>query len=302
MLRPLLCAPVPCWPVCRALCLAGALLLAGCAGSAPPAPWPGRLLGLLPADALLLGEQHDAAEHQRLQRQAVQWLAARGQLAAVVIEMAEHGHGTRGLPRQASQAQARAALQWNDAAWPWSSYGPVVMAAVAAGVPVLGGNLPRSRLRAAMDDAAWDRHLPAPALQRQYDALRQGHCGLLPEAQLVPMARMQIARDASLARTVQQALHPGQSVLLLAGNGHVLRRLGVPTHWPASLVSKVVVMQTLQTQSARTAIDDEADMVITTPALPPRDACAVLRRSRSGMAAPPALSSASPAATIAPRP
>ncbi|KAB7536511.1 ChaN family lipoprotein, partial [Verminephrobacter sp. Larva24] len=83
-----------------------------------------------------------------------------------------------------------------------------------------------SRLRAAMDDAAWDRHLPAPALQRQYDALRQGHCGLLPEAQLVPMARMQIARDASLARTVQQALHPGQSVLLLAGNGHVLRRLG----------------------------------------------------------------------------
>jgi len=176
------------------------------------------------------------------------------------------------------------------------------MAAVAAGAPVLGGNLPRSRLRAAMDDAAWDRHLPAPALQRQYDALRQGHCGLLPEAQLVPMARMQIARDASLARTVQQALHPGQSVLLLAGNGHVLRRLGVPTHWPASLVSKVVMMQTLQTQSARTEIDDEADMVITTPALPPRDACAVLRRSRSGMAAPPALSSASPAATIAPRP
>src|SRR6218665_2004542 len=195
MLRPLLCAPVPCWPVCRALCLAGALLLAGCAGSAPPAPWPGRLLGLLPADALLLGGQHDAGEQpdaadpQCLQRQAVQWLEARGQLAAVVIEMAEHGHGTRGLPRQASQAQARAALQWNDAAWPWSSYGPVVMAAVAAGAPVLGGNLPRSRLRAAMDDAAWDRHLPAPALQRQYDALRQGHCGLLPEAQLVPMAR-----------------------------------------------------------------------------------------------------------------
>src|SRR6218665_2630732 len=198
MLRPLLCDPGPCWPVCRALCLAGAPPRAGCPGGPPPAPGPGGLGGLLPADALLLGEQHDAAEHQRLKRQAVQWLAARGQLAAVVIEMAEHGHGNRGLPRQASQAQARAAPQWKDADWHWSSYGAVGMAAGAAGVPVLGVNLPRSRLRAAMDDAAWDRHLPAPALQRQYDALRQGHCGLLPEAQLVPMARMQIARDASL--------------------------------------------------------------------------------------------------------
>src|SRR3989344_106378 len=89
------------------------------------------------------------------------------------MEMAESGHSTQALPRDATDAQAQAALQWNDAAWPWKAYGPVVMAAVAAGVPVLGGNLPRAQMRAAMGEARWDQHLPAPALAQQHQALRE---------------------------------------------------------------------------------------------------------------------------------
>ena len=264
---------------------AAAALAAGCAtttpatlpATPPAAPWPDRLQALLPADVLLLGEQHDAPEHQRLQRDAVQWLAARGLLAAVVLEMAESGHSTRGLPRDATEAQAQAALQWNDAAWPWKAYGPVVMAAVAAGVPVLGGNLPRSALRATLSQEAWDQHLPAPALQRQYQALRDGHCGLLPEAQIAPMARVQIARDARMARTAQEALKPGQTVLLIAGAGHVLRSLGVPTHWPESLKSKVLLAQA---GIAQAAIKTEANAVVETPPLPPGDPCEALRQPR----------------------
>lgn len=264
---------------------AAAALAAGCAtttpatlpATPPAAPWPDRLQALLPADVLLLGEQHDAPEHQRLQRDAVQWLAARGLLAAVVLEMAESGHSTRGLPRDATEAQAQAALQWNDAAWPWKAYGPVVMAAVAAGVPVLGGNLPRSALRATLAQEAWDQHLPAPALQRQYQALRDGHCGLLPEAQIAPMARVQIARDARMARTAQEALQPGQTVLLIAGAGHVLRSLGVPTHWPESLKSKVLLAQA---GPAQAAIKTEANSVVETPPLPPGDPCEALRQPR----------------------
>ena len=45
----------------------------------PAAAWPERLQQWLPADVLLLGEQHDAPDHQRLQREAVAWLASRGQ-------------------------------------------------------------------------------------------------------------------------------------------------------------------------------------------------------------------------------
>ena len=269
------------WRAWWALAAGCALTVAGCAGplgATPPqsAPWPDRLQSLLPADVLLLGEQHDAPDHQRLQREAVQWLAARGQLAAVVMEMAERGHSTAGLPRGATPEQARAALVWNDAAWPWEAYGPVVMAAVAAGVPVLGGNLPRGELRAAMADAAWDQHLPPAALQRQHAAMQDGHCGLLPASQIAPMARAQIARDASLARTAQQALRPGQTVLLIAGGGHVLRSLGVPTHWPSKIQSKVVLAQSGPAPAAIKL--DDFDAAVETPAVEIKDHCATLRQ------------------------
>ena len=259
--------------------LALAVIAAGCASvleaSAPP-PWPERLQTLLPADVVLFGEQHDAPDHQRLQRDAVEWLVARGQLAALVIEMAERGQSTAGLPADATENQVRAALLWQDAAWPWPAYGPVVMAAVGAGVPVLGGNLPRSQMRAAMADAAWDAHLPAAALARQYDALREGHCGLLPETQIAPMVRIQIARDSAMAVTAREALRAGQTVLLVAGGGHVLRSQGVPTHWPENIQSKVVLAQS---GKARDAIKTEdADAWVSTPATPAQDHCTELRR------------------------
>ena len=63
--------------------LALAVIAAGCASvleaSAPP-PWPERLQTLLPADVVLFGEQHDAPDHQRLQRDAVEWLWPEGNL------------------------------------------------------------------------------------------------------------------------------------------------------------------------------------------------------------------------------
>jgi uncharacterized iron-regulated protein len=267
----------------RLAALALAALLSGCAAApgSPPSlqtPWPDRLQTLLPADVLLLGEQHDAADHQRLQREAVLWLAERGQLAALVVEMAERGHSTAGLPRNASDARVQTALAWQESAWPWAAYGPVGMAAVAAGVPVLGGNLPRSQMRAAMADAAWDGHLPAAALARQYAALREGHCGLLPESQIGPMARIQIARDAAMAQTAREAMRPRQAVLLVAGSGHVLRSMGVPTHWSEDIKSKVVVAQAGKSQAAIDLLAKDADAVAETPALPPRDACAELRQ------------------------
>ena len=271
-----------------------AAALAGCAAPATalggPA-WTAQIATLLPTDILLIGEQHDAPEHQQLQREAVQWLAARQQLAALVMEMAEAGHSTQGLPHDASEAQVQKALGWSDRAWPWTQYGPVAMAAVQAGVPVLGGNLPRAQMRDAMRNAQWDGHLSPEALQQQYQALRDGHCGLLPESQIPGMARIQIARDASMARVSAAARGPGRVVVLVAGGGHVLRHQGVPTHWPADFQSKVALAQSGQAQAG---INKETDLIITTPALPPQDHCADLRRS---MARP---ASAPPAAATAP--
>ncbi len=243
--------PRPAWRprVCSAMLLA--LGLAGCA-SLPPSVGKA-----LPADVLLLGEQHDAPSHQRLHHDTVSALASRGQLAALALEMADQGSSTRGLAPNADEAAVRQALRWNEAAWPWAPYGPAVMAAVRAGVPVLGANLPRSQMRAAMGDASLDTRLPAPALERQREAIREGHCGLLPTGQIAPMARIQIARDRAMADTVAQAAQSGRTVVLLAGQAHVDPELGVPGHLPKALQARAV----------------------TWPASPPaRDYCADLRQ------------------------
>ncbi len=259
------------------------LALPGCALQPPSTPadsaWQAELERWPASDALLLGEQHDAPEHQRWEADSVRWLAERGRLAALVIEMAEAGTGTDGLPPDANAAQVYAALRWNEAAWPWERYRAVIMAAVAAGVPVRGGNLPRSRMRAAMQDEALDRHLPPAALALQRNAIEEGHCGLLPADRVMPMVRIQLARDASMAHAVQQARQDGRTVLLAAGWGHVRRDLGVPTWLPANFNAKVAIAQAGQ---ARAAIESEANYIHPTPALAPRDHCAELRARPPG--------------------
>lgn len=252
------------------------LSLPGCALVRPAAPpWPGVLHTLLPSVMLLLGERHDAPQHQQMQREAVEWLTRQGLLAALVLEMTEQGHSTQGLPPDASEAAVQAALAWNNDAWPWQQYGPVAMAAVRAGVPVLGGNLPRRELRTALTDTTLDALLSPAALERQRQAVRDGHCNLLPEPRVPGMARVQVARDLRMAQTAAAAQRPGKVVLVVAGAAHVKRSLGVPVHLPENMTQKVVIAHT---GIAEEAIKSEADLLFQTPDLPPDDACAPLRQ------------------------
>jgi uncharacterized iron-regulated protein len=72
--------------------------------------------------------------------------------------------------------------------------------------------------------------LPEAALRVQHEAIRVGHCNLLPEAHVPAMGRVQIARDQAMARAIVAAAKPGRTVVLLAGSGHVDARFGVPAH------------------------------------------------------------------------
>ena len=258
-------------------------ILSGCA-SQPEAPVLNNLTGdalaitttrldaLLPADMLLLGERHDAKTHQQLHSNAIALLAQRGLLAAVVLEMADAGRTTAGLHPTSTEQQTRNALKWDDKAWPWQVYGPAVMTAVQAGVPVLGGNLPREQMQLKMQDSALDGQLSGPALKAQQQLIRIGHCNLLPESQITPMTRVQIARDISMAAMLAKAALPGKVVVLLAGSGHTDRLLGVPQHLPVTLVVKAVRMRAGAALEADRA--EAFDAVWQTPALPEKDYCA----------------------------
>ncbi len=231
-----------------------------------------RLDAWLPADVLLLGEQHDAPMHQTLQRQIVEGLAARSVLAAVALEMAESGNSTAALELNASEEQTRKALNWHNDAWPWAAYGPTVMSAVRAGVPVLGANVARTQMQSSMADTRLDQQLPGPALKAQQQLIRQGHCGLLPESQITPMTRIQIAKDMRMADTVKAAVRPGQVVVLISGSVHADKQLGVPQHLPPELS-----IQSIRLRSGTTGGEHESfDGVWLTPATPDKDYCADL--------------------------
>ena len=266
----------------------------GCAGrsEAPPLERPdgsaaaqtaSQLDALLPADVLLVGEQHDATEHQQIEQQVVSVLASRGLLAALALEMAEAGVSTALLKPSATEEQTRRALKWDDKAWPWQAYGPAVMTAVRAGVPVLGANLPREAMQASMNDSKLDAQLPGPALKAQRQGIRIGHCNLLPESRIQPMTRIQIARDMSMSDAVHQLVFPGKTVVLLAGNGHADRKLGVPQHLRADLKAKAIQLRAGDPSTSESA--DAFDAVWPTPALPKTDHCDRLREQfapRSG--------------------
>ena len=240
------------------------------------APIARRIAALQPVDALLLGEQHDAPEHHAIEREAVEALVARGHLAALALEMAEEGRSTARIAPSATEAQVQAALDWSDKAWPWASYGPTVMVAVRAGVPVVGANLPRTRMRDAMADVSLDVQLNGEAYAVQQDAVREGHCKMLPESQIVPMTRIQVGRDRAMAQAIVKAMRPGQTVLLIAGAGHVVRTLGVPQHLPDDI--KVATVQMRAAAAAADVAAGDYDSTWQTPPLPEKDYCAEFKR------------------------
>ena len=262
------------------------VLVSGCAGLAEaPLLRPlsddialataARIDPLLPSEVLLIGEQHDAPQHQQIEQQVIALLAARGLLAAVALEMADAGVSTANLKPSSTEQQVKSALKWNDKGWPWEAYGPAVMTAVRAGVLVLGANLPRAQMQGSMVDGKLDGQLPGPALKAQQQLIRIGHCNLLPESQITPMTRVQIAKDISMANTLSQAVLPGKTVVMLSGSGHADRKLGIPQHLGSGISNKAV---RLLAEKADAENAEAFDSIWTTPALPEKDYCADFKK------------------------
>ena len=126
-----------------------------------------------------------------------------------------------------------------------------------------------------MADSQLDGRLPGPSLRAQQQLIRTGHCNLLPESQITPMTRIQIARDITMADTIHQLVFPGKTVVLLAGNGHANRSLGVPQHLRSDLKSRSIHLRAGDALATERA--DAFDSVWPTPALPKTDYCAGLK-------------------------
>jgi uncharacterized iron-regulated protein len=242
------------------------------------ADWRSQVKTLPTSELLLLGEQHDASEHQELARLSVKTLAGQQKLSALLLEMVDDGLNTEGISVESTESVVRERLKWNDAGWSWNSYGPIVMQAVRGGVPVIGANLPYSAMSDVMIDASWDIKVPSTVLSAHRESMIQGHCGLLPASQVPAMARIQIARDERMARTAQQWMSKGKTVILLAGAEHVKKDRGIPLLLNSLAASNVSVIWMQATTSANQD-PTFADVHWLTPPIAPKDYCADLAKS-----------------------
>jgi uncharacterized iron-regulated protein len=259
----------------------------------------------------LLGERHDNPVHHALRARLVRELAARGVRPAVVMEVFDLDHDAPLRSAQQAHVSSEAladAGRLDRKAWAWPLHEPVIDAALDAGLVVRAGNLARRALRgdvqAAADDPAnrWGARLrQAPWSDAQARTLEKdivdGHCGALPASAVPRIALAQRARDAAMAQALVDAA-TADGAILIAGNGHVRKDVGVPAYLqargpgegaPRTLsVGFVEVDAAAPTADARAlaAVHRAYDYVWFTDATARPDPCDAMRAAPAPSAAP----------------
>lgn len=182
------------------------------------------------SDAVLLGEIHDNPRHHALRAQLLGEPALKQR--NVVVEYLDAGQVVGAGDKLLTRLE-QAGFDANG--WQWPLHQPLFAAALDQGMSVYGGNLPRDQSRAVFKSrgnnlgaALQALLLHAPLSDDSLAALRreidEGHCGALPAMMFEGMMAVQRARDASMADEVMQHL----PAVLLSGNGHAWKHLGVP--------------------------------------------------------------------------
>jgi uncharacterized iron-regulated protein len=229
--------------------LACAPVLAGCA---TPPPLDGERLAveLARRPVVLLGEVHDNVVQHQARADALRRLLEGGARPAIAFEQFDRERQgdidrARREPTPEGRsladhviAQARAPKD----SWDWARYRPFVELALQYDLPIVAANLSRgAAARVAREgpkavfteaeraELALDRF--DDILAKHEQVVQVGHCNMLPKSVLPGMARAQIARDAVLAKSLRPYLARG--VILLTGNGHARRDIGVPRHLAA---------------------------------------------------------------------
>lgn len=275
------------WRV-AAVCLALATVLTACVAVVPRHHWEDQLRG----DAIvLLGEMHDNAEHHRHRLQVLRRALAAGWRPALVMEQfdrqrqADIDRARREKPRDAQHvinlaAQSGGASRGN---WNWDFYRPFVELALEYDVPLIAANFSTAEANKVVREgyaAVFDTDsmkalgLGAPippelqsAQEREIDI---GHCNALPPSTLPAMARGQLARDAVMASILGE--HASQGVVLIAGNGHVRRDMGVPRWLGAAQRARMLTVGYVEPGTA-SALVASFDAVVRTAEVERPDPC-----------------------------
>ncbi|MBL4821027.1 MAG: ChaN family lipoprotein [Gammaproteobacteria bacterium] len=188
----------------------------------------------------LLGEKHDNPDHHRLQLDLLNTLLASGHLDSFSLEMIDSSADalleTIGRQNFGSLDELKNYLQWDDEGWEWPYYGPLIMAALEAGVTVRSANISSQQVGEIygqpLDENIASVLQPA-AIEQLNTEIDESHCGMLPASQFPSMVGIQQARDYQMAQSLTADLtnqSPGRIRMLVAGNYHIRQDLSVPNY------------------------------------------------------------------------
>ncbi len=200
---------------------------------------------VLPAPKiLLLGEVHDNPDGHQQRYEYLRHLIEDGWRPALVMEQFDLENQSLLTKAQATCTDADCIIRSaGGQRWEWQYYRPLIALAQRYHLPLIAANI--SRANAAMimknglsaafapETLAMYKLLalpPSDLIHGQRLAIELGHCGKVPDSMVQGMVNAQIARDVGMAQALRKNAKTG--AVLIAGNGHVRRDIGVP-HWLA---------------------------------------------------------------------
>lgn len=182
------------------------------------------------SDVTVLGEVHDNPRHHQLRGELLRQLPA-----ASKTVVAEHLNWRQGFKPQSDLLTGLKAAGFDPEGWSWPLHQPLFEAVIAMQMPLMGGNLPGESIKEVFKTRGQSlpeavrtllAKTPFDDLQRKAleEEIDQGHCGAMPASMFEGMAAVQRGRDAAMAEVALAHLPS----VVLAGNGHAWKHLGVP--------------------------------------------------------------------------
>lgn len=189
---------------------------------------------------LLLGEVHDNAQGHKLRFEELKRRVDAGWRPVIAMEQFDRDSQQRLDSAQKGCLDAGCLIKvMNGPRWDWQLYYPVIQLALDNKLPLIAANLSRNDASrvvrdgvASTFDAATvsayklDKSLPIDLRKAQEREIKEGHCDMLPDMMVPGMVDAQVARDIWMAKLIRDQLP--HDVVLIAGNGHVRKDIGVP--------------------------------------------------------------------------
>lgn len=187
----------------------------------------------------LLGEVHDNPKVHAERFNLIESLLAKKFRPVIAMEQFDRENQAILSQAMSTCKNANCVIQKaGGKGWEWNFYKPVIETALKLGLPIIAANLSsadamkivRNGFGAALSDETLrefnlGKPLDSELFRKQKIAIDNGHCNILPSSAFKGMVNAQVARDVWMAKTIRENSTNG--LILLAGNGHVQKDIGV---------------------------------------------------------------------------